>query len=107
MIGDPFMKKVALSLFIIAIALLFSVAYAEMTEEGKVIFETKCSKCHPLDRALSKQKDLGSWKKTTLRMSKYSAGVITEEEAGKVAEYLAGRTETPAAPVPEKDTPNE
>lgn len=77
-------------LFFLIVILIVSSAFAS-TEEGKKLFEQKCDKCHSLERPLSKTNDLEGWKRTTSRMSKYSEGAITEQEAVKIAEYLYSR----------------
>lgn len=82
------MKKV---IFILITIFSVSVSLASV-EEGKKLFEEKCDKCHSLERALSKTKDLDAWKRTTKRMSKYTDSIMLNE-AGKIAEYLAKRTE--------------
>ncbi len=87
------MKKVFFVLFFI---ILFYASFALASlQAGKTLFESKCDKCHSLERALSKSKDLNAWKRTTIRMSKYSKGAITEEEAEKIAEYLTERGKAP------------
>ena len=94
------MKNIFFFLFIVVFITSLARAYAE---DGELIFQKKCNKCHSLDRALTKSKDLRSWKKTTLRMSKYSGGAITEEEAEEVAEYLAGREQMNKSGTPKED----
>lgn len=75
---------------------LVSTAFASASyHAGKPLFESKCSKCHSLERALSKQKDLAAWQRTTQRMSHYSGGAITAQDADRIAEYLAGRGKAP------------
>ena len=83
------MKK--LSLFFAIAFFCVSVTIAS-AEEGKALFESRCNKCHDLERALSQSKDLKAWARTTLRMSQYSYGMITERDAEKIAEYLAAMT---------------
>ncbi|KPJ98396.1 MAG: hypothetical protein AMK71_11450, partial [Nitrospira bacterium SG8_35_4] len=78
------MRRV-LCLFILFIAA--SSGSAEATE-GKGLFEQKCIKCHTLERALGKIKDLAAWRRTISRMSRYAeqAGdTITPEEGVKIA----------------------
>jgi len=89
--------------FLLIAAITISVADAS-NEEGKQIFESKCHKCHELERALSKSKDLAGWKNTTLRMSRYSGGAITEKEAEAVAEYLAGREKSGILVIPKRES---
>lgn len=76
-------------------------------EEGKNLFESKCGKCHSLERSLSKTKNLEAWQSTAFRMSGYSGGAITELDALIIAEYLADKdraaTAAPAEKEPEKD----
>ncbi len=92
------------------IFMLITASFLEATEkDSKMLFESKCGKCHSIDRALQKSKDLAAWKRTALRMSRYSRGQISAAEAGEIAEYLASRGESMApAPVevPERDNAN-
>jgi mono/diheme cytochrome c family protein len=88
------MKKV---IFILITVFAASFAFAvvqggiDSYREGKELFEEKCAKCHSLERALGKSKDLEAWRRTTMRMSGYSGGVITDVDAEKIAEYLVMR----------------
>lgn len=91
------MKKYFSPLVLMAsITLFVSASYASI-EEGKELFESKCDKCHFLERALSKTKDLEAWKRTTMRMSGYSGGIITDVDAEKISQYLAMSGEEPFA----------
>ena len=58
-------------------------------QEGKTLFEAKCAKCHPLDYSFRETKNLAEWNKITKTMARYSEGLITENEAKKIAKYLA------------------
>ncbi len=82
------MKKLIISIAILLAASLSSAS----EEEGKTLFENQCGKCHTLERSLSMTKDLEAWKRTTMRMARYSRWVITSEHALRIAEYLADIT---------------
>jgi cytochrome c2 len=64
---------------------------------SKGLFEAKCARCHPLDRALRKNKDRPGWQKTVERMKGYAAGTLADEEARTIIEYLS-RVRGPANP---------
>lgn len=82
------MRRILLAVSLSLLLLMqVSFSYAS-SDSGKELFEKKCSKCHSLDRALSKKKDLAAWKNTTHRMAKYSGGAISEAEAEEIAIYL-------------------
>jgi hypothetical protein len=85
------LKTIVKILLAVTMLLFFRNSFASETVDtvAQELFENKCSKCHTLERALTKTKDLQGWKKTAIRMSKYSAGEITLEEAEIIAEYLA------------------
>lgn len=76
------------SLIFLLVISIPSYAPAQDIEE---LFREKCGRCHSLERPLSRTKDLEGWKRTTRRMAGYAGGSISEEEAVKIAEYLAGR----------------
>ncbi|GBE06321.1 MAG TPA: cytochrome c554 family protein [Nitrospirae bacterium] len=84
------MKKIVLAL---AVFFIMTVIPAS-AQQGKELFERKCDKCHSLDRPLSMDKDLEAWKRTAKRMSGYIPGLISDEDVGKIADYLAGRDRT-------------
>jgi hypothetical protein len=54
----------------------------------KLLFETKCSRCHPLDLPLRRAKTLEGWRRTVGAMRKRGVE-LTDEEAEKIARYLA------------------
>lgn len=54
----------------------------------KTLFESKCSRCHSVDRPLRKRKDRSGWEKTVRRMKRYASGTITDEDAAKIVDYL-------------------
>ena len=65
-----------------------SLSFAQEDNQGKELFESKCNKCHGLDRALGKKKDLQGWRSTTRRMSEKRNSGITRDEAETIARYL-------------------
>ncbi|MBI5408848.1 MAG: cytochrome c554 family protein [Nitrospirae bacterium] len=90
-------------ILLIVAAFFTSGAFAS-SDNGRQLFESRCDKCHPLERALIKSKTLEEWKKTTLRMSNYSGGVIPVKEAEEIAVFLAGREPMKTAAVEKEDT---
>ena len=55
----------------------------------KVLFETKCSVCHPIERPLSKTMDHDAWKTLVSRMSGKKPGHLTDVEMKSIAGFLA------------------
>ncbi len=87
------MIRIHLIAFILALLSSYAVASADI---GKEIFEKKCGKCHTHERSLDKNSDLNAWKRTIARMARYSerAGqTISNEDADRIAQYLAGRSQ--------------
>ncbi len=62
---------------------------------AQALFEAKCVSCHSLDRALRKSKDRERWEKSVARMKRYASGLISDQDAGTIVEYLV-RTRGPA-----------
>jgi len=52
-------------IFIFIVFFTVSTAFAS-EQEGKSLFQRMCDKCHTLERALSKNKDLKEWKRITI-----------------------------------------
>ena len=96
------MKKAILVLFIV-----FTVSFSSVSaHSGKMLFEKKCAQCHSLERSLKKKKSLKAWKRTVKRMARYSEGLLTEQEANKIAQYLAAK-DKPAKPAPSQKPKDE
>ncbi len=93
--------KVLLSLLVVTILTIASYSDAAGLS-GKELFESRCSKCHSLERALSKKKELKAWERTTKRMATYASGTISEKDALAIARYLAGGEEAPPIIIPKK-----
>jgi len=55
------------------------------------LFETKCSTCHTLERALLTTKDEAAWRKTILEMRRKEGSKITEDEVERLVEYHVER----------------
>jgi hypothetical protein len=72
-----------------------AVAIAEPeSDEGRLLTEHKCSKCHDLSLALSSALSDAHWKLHMKRMANRPGAAITEDQAHRIHEYLkaiAGR----------------
>ena len=72
-----------------------AVAIAEPADdEGRLLTEHKCSKCHDLSLALSSALSDAHWKLHMKRMANRPGAAITEDQAHRIHEYLkasAGR----------------
>jgi len=59
--------------------------------EYSPLFQTKCSTCHTLERALIVGKDGVAWRKTILEMQKKEGSEITEDDVEKLVRYHVER----------------
>lgn len=100
--------------FLMGIALLWAVGGGEAPgqEEGKavsprVLFETKCSICHPLTRILRQLEPLEGWSSIVAREREKAPFWISQQEAELITEYLQALKEHPkmAMPLAEAPTP--
>ncbi len=63
--------------------------YAFDEKSAKLIFESRCSICHPLEWTLERKKTKEGWRDTVERMRKKTAGnIISKEDADIIVEYL-------------------
>lgn len=62
---------------------------ASAVEEGKVLFERKCSICHGLDRSTARSETKERWMEIIREMQGRKADWISDAEAEKILEYLA------------------
>jgi mono/diheme cytochrome c family protein len=100
------MKKLIFTLIIVVFAASHALAGHPLINKegidpeqmGQELFQKMCDKCHTLERALNKSKDLGAWNRTTTRMARYASGVITYEQADMIAKYLSSRQENRIEP---------
>jgi hypothetical protein len=77
------------NILIIIFTCFFLFTGSASADEGKELFESKCKRCHSLERALNKSKDFESWGRTIARMSKYTFAKISGEESKIIAKYLS------------------
>ena len=64
-------------------------AAVSAVEEGKALFEQKCSVCHGLDRATARAETKEEWSSVIKEMQAKKAEWISDAEAAKILEYLA------------------
>ena len=58
-------------------------------EEGKVLFEQKCSVCHGLDRSTGRTETKERWASIIQEMQGRKADWISDADAAKILEYLS------------------
>jgi mono/diheme cytochrome c family protein len=58
-------------------------------EEGKVLFDQKCSVCHGLDRSTALAETREKWASIIRDMQVKKADWISDGDAGKILEYLS------------------
>lgn len=73
---------------LVAVSLILVVDMTAADNDAKVLFEKRCSMCHPTSRPLSKSKSGEEWRQTVTRMKKYAGGRISDEEAEIIINYL-------------------
>jgi cytochrome c5 len=82
------MIKAKLITLVASIFFLSAVWCPAADEKGKTLFESKCGKCHSIDRSKSKKKTKDEWATTVLRM-KQNGATITDDEAKLIINYLS------------------
>jgi mono/diheme cytochrome c family protein len=58
-------------------------------EEGKALFERKCSVCHGLDRATARTETKERWMSIIKEMQGKKADWIPDADAAKILEYIS------------------
>ena len=81
--------SVALLAAFVLVQVPFAAAGDFDVEAAKALFETKCSRCHPTSRPLSKHMDKDGWAMTVKRMQGKSPGWLTDDEVATVIEFLS------------------
>lgn len=56
--------------------------------EPKVLFEQKCSICHTVDRATSRQQTREEWTALVKKMQAKQPGSISDDEAKRIVDFL-------------------
>ncbi|MFP4477220.1 MAG: hypothetical protein ACLFOY_16785 [Desulfatibacillaceae bacterium] len=98
MFAKDSLKACAVFLLVFAAILLLNLT----DEQGRAdmspgeLFEDKCSKCHPLERALSKTMTEAAWKSVVYRMEDKWFSGISEEDAKIILGYLVETRSGPA-----------
>ena len=57
--------------------------------EAKALFETKCSICHSTAKPLGRTDTKDGWAKIVTRMQGKKSGLINDEEAALIVDWLA------------------
>jgi mono/diheme cytochrome c family protein len=76
---------------LVSLALFAVPVLGEATEEnnGKALFEARCSACHPTSKPLGKTKTSNEWRETVTRMQQHAGGAISDEERETIIDYLS------------------
>ena len=64
-------------------------APAAPAADGKALFESKCSVCHPLDRPTARKEMKEKWASIVKEMQGKKADWISDADAAKIVDYLA------------------
>ena len=73
--------------FLVGVAFFASPTTAD-DDKQKKLFEEKCVICHELERSLESKKSRADWGATVKRMQDYASGLIEDDEAAAIVEYL-------------------
>lgn len=70
-------------------AVVLAAGAALASDAPKETFEARCSVCHGIDRPLNATKDRAGWEATVKRMQARAAGMISDDDAKQIIDYLA------------------
>jgi len=62
--------------------------YPKEQQERYAIFAQKCSKCHPLARAINSRFTADEWKRYIKRMVRRTGAGVTDEQSQDIFEFL-------------------
>ncbi len=62
---------------------------ASSAADGKILFDQKCSVCHPLDRATARKEMKEKWAAIVKEMQGKKADWISDADATKIVDYLS------------------
>jgi cytochrome c5 len=64
-------------------------ALSANAQDGKILLERLCVTCHSLDRITSRKDSKEKWAEIIKTMQAKQPGIINDEAAGKILEYLS------------------
>lgn len=74
--------------FLVAIGFFWVSNETAAEDNAKVLFEKRCSLCHPTSRPLGTNKSGDEWRQTVMRMKTYAGDRISDQEAEIIIDYL-------------------
>jgi len=64
---------------------------ASTAADAAALYEEKCTLCHEDKREVAAGKDRAEWHRTVSKMQEYASGLITDEEAAAIIDFLSGK----------------
>ncbi len=71
-----------------ALALVFALPAVALSGETQYLFEDKCGLCHSLEQSMGAEADAVGWAAIMARMKQKASGLISDEEAERILEYI-------------------
>ncbi len=79
-------------------------SYPEEQKQNYAIFSSKCSRCHPLARAVNSRFSAAKWKRYMKRTVRRANSDIVEEQAARIYDFLEYHSAQPGPQTaPERD----